>query len=268
MRKLSGLMVLFLFSGISFCFAQVPLVQNMVCSKHFETAKDIYSTFTQGVVHYEAEIMYIYGEVYIAKTMPDSAKHNLPTFRSAYLMPIYSQYKKNQGKIHPDYDGEMYLFLHIKYDPKKTYQKLWDQLSPYNEILTFRRGNEWKEGKLRIIFVGDAPMKVFQQERVGFASAQGTLADIPKNIDAKIMPLIGLDFANDLEWNGMGKMPFDQYLKFKETVLSIHSQGKKIRVYNCPEDENIWEVMLSAGVDMISTSDPERFGKFYAARKN
>jgi hypothetical protein len=268
MKKYIFTLGVLLFAGCIGSFAQVPLIQNMVGSKHFETAKDIYSTFTQGVVHYEAEIMYIYGEVYVAKTMPDSSTHKLPTFRSAYLMPIYSQYKKNQGKVHPDYDGEMFLFLHIKYDPKKTYQKLWEQLSPYNEILTFRRGNEWQEGKLRIIFVGDAPMRVFQQERVGFASAQGTIADIAKNYDNRIMPLIGIDFTNDLNWNGMGKMPFDQFLKFKEVVKSAQDQKKKVRVYNCPEDENIWEVMLTAGVDMISTSDPDHFAKFLASRTN
>lgn len=247
--------------------AQTPLMQNLVCSKSFETAKDIYSTFTQGVVHYEAEIMYIYGEVYVAKTMPDSATHSLPTFRSAYLMPIYSQYKKNQGKVHPEYDDEMYLFLHIKYDPKKTYHKIWEQLSPYNEILTYRKGNVWQEGKLKIIFVGDAPMKMFQQERVGFASAQGTIADIDKEYDNKIMPLIGIDFEKDLDWNGVGKMPFDQFLKFKETIKKVHDQGKKVRVYNCPEDENIWEVMLTSGIDMISASDAERFSKFLSSRQ-
>lgn len=246
--------------------AQTKLMPNLVLTQEFLTDKDIYPTFTQGVVNYEAQIMYIYGEVFVTSQMPDSATHKMPTFRSSYLLPIYSQYKKNQGKIHEGYDEEMYLFLNIKYDPKKTYQKLWEQLSPYHEIITYRQGPEWHNGKIKIVFVGDAPMRIFQQERVCFATAQGTVKDLEKNYDNKVMPLIGVDFKNEIEWNGVGKMPFDQFLKMKDIIKKTHDQGKKIRVYNCPEEENVWEVLLTGGVDFINSPNPERFSKFLASR--
>jgi hypothetical protein len=246
--------------------AQVELMQNLVLNQEFLTDKDIYSTFTQGVLHYEAQIMYIYGEVYVTSQMPDSANHKMPTFRSSYLLPIYSQYKKNLGKVHENFDGEMYLFLNIKFDPKKTYQKLWEQLAPYHEILTYRQGPEWHEGKLKIVFVGNAPMRIFQQERVCFAAAQGTKEDLDKNYDNKVMPLIGIDFKSEIDWNGVGKMPFDVFMKFKEIIRKAHDQEKKVRVYNCPNEENVWDVMLTSGVDFISTPDAVRFSKFLEAR--
>jgi hypothetical protein len=268
MKKYAFLVVLFLSIGIMKGVGQVKLMPNFVCSKQFETAKDIYSTFTQGVVHYQAEIMYIYGEVFVTAHMPDSSSHNLPTIRSAYLMPIYSQYKKNMGKVQENFNDEMYLFLDIKFDPKKTYLKLWEELNPYSEILTYRKGNEWHEGKLKIVFVGNAPMRLFQQERVCFATAQGTVDDLSKNYDNKVMPLIGIDFSKELNWDGVGKMPFDQFIKFKEILKKAHDQGKKVRIVNCPDEENIWEVLLTSGVDMITSADPERFNKFLAARGN
>lgn len=248
-------------------FAQTALMPNLVDSKQFFSDKDIWTTFTQGVVHYESEIMYIYGEVYVADQMPDSANHSLPTFRSAYLMPIYSQFKKNGGKVHSDYDGEMYLFLNVEYDVKKTYQALWDQLKPYHELLTYRIGNEWHQGKVRVVFVGNAPMRVLQQEKICFAASQGNLDDLERNIDNRVMPLIGINFEKDLDWNGVGKMPFDQYMKFKEVVRKSHEQGKKVRVYNCPADDNVWEVLLTGGVDMISTPEVEKFAEFMKNRK-
>jgi len=266
MKKLFFFAVLFLCIGIG-GRAQIQLMPNLVSTQEFLTAKDIWPTFTQGVVHYEAQIMYIYGEVYITSQMPDSASHTKPTFRSTYLLPIYSQYKKNQGKVHENFDEEMYLFLNIKYDPKKTYQKLWEQLSPYHEILTYRVGPQWHEGKLKIVFVGNAPMRTFQQERVCFATAQGGISDLDKNYDNKVMPLIGIDFENDLDWNGVGKMPFDEYKNFKDIVNKAHAQGKKVRAYNLPNDENIWEVMYTSGVDMISSDDPARFQKFLDTKK-
>ena len=262
MNKVLNFTVLILILGICSVNAQVKLMPNFVSTQEFETDKDIWPTFTQGVVHYAAEIMYIYGEVYITSQMPDSANHSKPTFRSSYLLPIYSQYKKNQGKVHPNFDDEMYLFLNIKYDPKKTYNKIWEQLSPYHEMLTYRVGPQWHEGKLKVIFVGNAPMKTFQQERVCFVAAQGTASDLEKNYDNKVMPLIGIDFEKEVDWNGVGKMPFDVYKKFKEVITKAHGQNKKVRVYNLPEEAAIWEVMYTAGVDMISGKNPAEFQSF------
>ncbi|MCF8358786.1 MAG: hypothetical protein K9H26_08520 [Prolixibacteraceae bacterium] len=266
MKKYISLSVLFmLFLGIN-GMSQENIIPNLVLTQEFESEKDIWPTFTQGVVHYQAHIMYIYGEIYVTRHMPDSANHTMPTFSSSYLLPIYSQYKKNRGKIHENYDDEMYLFIDIKFDPKKTYKKLWEQLSPYHEMLTYRRGPQWHEGKLKIVFVGNAPMRTFQQERICFATAQGTIEDLERNFDNKVMPLIGIDFEEDIAWNGVGKMPFDEFMKFKEVIRKSHEQGKKIRVYNCPEDENVWDVMLTSGVDFISAPNPAKFKAFIESR--
>jgi hypothetical protein len=267
MRKYILVSALFLIAGMMKGNAQVQAMPNMVLTQEFFSDKDIYSTFTQGVVNYEAQIMYIYGEVYVTSQMPDSATQVVPTFRSSYLLPIYSQYKKNGGKIHENYDGEMFLFLDIKFDAKKTYLKLWDQLSPYNEILTYRIGPQWHEGKLRIIFVGNAPLKVLQQERISFAGAQGNVNDLAKNYDSKVMPIIGVDFNSDLSWNGVGKMPFDEFMKFKDIIRKAHEQDKKIRVFNCPDDENVWEVLVASGVDLINCSNAINFSKFLSSKK-
>ena len=267
MRKYIILAV-FLFSGVLRGMTQVPIMPNLVLNKEFNSDKDIWTTFTEGVVNYEAQIMYIYGEVYVTSEMPDSANHTQPTFRSSYLLPIYSQYKKNGGKVHENFDGEMYLFLDIKFDAKKTYQKLWEELSPYNELLTYRIGPQWHEGKVRIVFVGNAPLKVLQQERVSFAAAQGTISDLDKNYDSKVMPIIGIDFEKDLAWSGVGKMAFDEFMKLKDIIKKSHDQGKKVRVYNCPEEENIWDVLVTSGIDLINCSDPAKFKKFMAGKNN
>jgi hypothetical protein len=267
MKKYILLAGLFLTIGILKGTSQVPVMPNMVLTQEFFSDKDIWPTFTQGVVHYEAQIMYIYGEVYVTSQMPDSANHTMPTFRSSYLLPIYSQYKKNGGKVHENFDDEMYLFLDIKYDAKKTCQKLWEELSPYNEILTYRIGPQWHEGKLKIVVFGNAPLHVLQQERISFAAIQGTIDDIVKNYDSKLMPVIGINFEKDINWNGVGKMPFDEFMKTKDIIRKAHEQGKKIRVFNCPEEENIWDVMLTTGVDFINTSSAAKFSKFLSTRQ-
>lgn len=267
MNKFFLLIAFIVFHSAYTLSAQNKVMPNFVLTKVFENDKSIWPTFTQGVVHYEAEVMYIYGDVYVTPEMPDSANHTRPTLRSTYLMPIYSQYKKNQGKINQNFDEEMYLFINIKFDPKKTYDKIWEQLSPYHEMLTYRVGPQWHEGKLKVIFVGNAPMRTFQQERVCFVAAQGTIADLDKNYDNKVMPLIGIDFENEIKWNGVGKMPYDEYKAFFDIVQKAHKQEKKVRVYNLPNSEDVWEVMHTADVDMISGEDADAFRKFIETKQ-
>jgi glycerophosphoryl diester phosphodiesterase len=62
-------------------------------------------------------------------------------------------------------------------------------------------------------------------------------------------------------------MPFEEYRSFKDIIVRAHEQGKKVRVYNIPEQENIWDVLYTAGVDMISGSDPVKFHQFLESKK-
>jgi hypothetical protein len=80
------------------------------------------------------------------------------------------------------------------------------------------------------------------------------------------MPVIGINFENDLSWNGVGKMPFDEFMKLKDVIRKAHEQGKKVRVFNCPEEDNIWDLLLTSGIDFINTSNAAKFSKFLSNR--
>lgn len=267
MRKSILLFIaVYFFANIS--LAQTELLPNLVLTKNFKTTKEIYPTFTEGVLAYELDVMYIYGDVYITSTMPDSANHNLPVVRDACFFPMVDIFTKNQGEIYKGYEGEIYLFLRLHYDAKKTYSKLWEYLKGYYKMLTFRHKKEWHQGKVKIILVGDAPINQFQREITSFACAQGTINDIDSKLDNNIMPVIGIDFEEDLRWDGIGNMPFDEFSQLTSWTRTVHESERLVRVYNCPNDEKIWETLLSGGVDMVSTDDLARFKKFMESRAN
>ena len=48
--------LLFLFLGKLNAEAQVALMPNLVLTQEFTSEKDIWPTFTKGVVHYEAQV--------------------------------------------------------------------------------------------------------------------------------------------------------------------------------------------------------------------
>lgn len=265
MKKVLLCAIILMISNI-FLVAQNNFIPNIVCSQKFTEPNDIYSTFTQGIVHYEAPVMYIYGELYGTETMPDSPDHSIPEFRNSYLYPIYSQYKKNNGKVHPEYEDEMYVFIRIQYDAKKTYQKLITQVTPYKEMLTYRVGSQWFDGRVKLVFVGDISNESLKRERMSYASRQGTLEELDSDVDPRIMPVIGIDFEHDIEWDGVSTISFDEFVKIKGWVSKAHASNRKVRLYNCPEDASIWDKMVTAGVDLITTNEVEEF-KYYLSSK-
>ncbi len=45
-------------------------------------------------------------------------------------------------------------------------------------------------------------------------------------------------------------------------IQSTHQQGKKTRLWATPEDEGLWSVLLSIGIDLINTDDLSRLQRF------
>lgn len=203
----------------------------------------------------------IYGELYLTKIMPETADHNLPTLRSGIMMPFYSQFKKHNNVIYPDFDDEMYLFINVTSDFKRTYFKLWDQLNPYKELLTYRDGSEWHKGIIKVVYVGDISEKVIETESVGLITVEGTVEDLEREYSSQFMPVIGINFEEYFQWDGFGNMEFNEFTQLKKLVEKIHSRNQKVRVYNCPEKENVYQVMLTSGIDFVSTANYQMLKK-------
>lgn len=237
--------------------AQSSYFSNLAYAKTIDSDKAIYSTFTDGIVNYVADVRLIYGELYLTRNMPETAEHNLPTLRSGIMMPLYSQFKKHNNSIHSDFSDEIFLFIDVSTDFKRTYFKLWDQLLPYKELLSYREGAEWHKGSVKIVFVGKISEEIIENESVGLITVEGTLADLEANYSSQYMPVIGIDFSSHINWDGFGNMDFNEFTALKAIVKKVHSQNKKVRVYNCPDKENVYEVMLTSGIDFITTSNPE-----------
>ncbi len=236
--------------------AQSNFYSNLAYAKTINSDKAIYSTFTEGIVNYVADVRLIYGELYLTRIMPETAEHHLPTLRSGIMMPLYSEFKKHNNSLHSDYNDEIYLFINASSDFKRTYFKLWDQLLPYKELLSYRDGNEWHKGTVKVVFVGDISEEIIENESIGLITVEGTIDDLENEFSSQYMPVIGIDFSSHFNWDGFGTMDFDEFTELKALVKKAHSQNKRVRVYNCPEKENVYEVMLTSGIDFISTANP------------
>lgn len=242
-------------------------IKPIIASNNFTTKTELWESIGHGIVNYQADVMYIYGKLYVTALMPDSANHKLPTLSDAYLYPLYNQYKKNNGEIVPGLAGDVFLILNFTSQPVQIYKQLAQEMRPLSEMLSFKIDGNEQKGKLRILIKDKAQLDKINSLKPGFLGLAGGLSDVDKNVDSAVMPLIEVDFNELTSWKGTGNIPFDDFTKIKELVAKIHAQSKKISIVNCPAYKPVADFILSAKVDYMNTAEASRVAAFFESAK-
>lgn len=249
-----------------FSFAQ-KVAKPVISSQNFADKTALWESIGNGVFNFQADVMYIYGKLYVTPLMPDSANHKLPTLTDAYLYPLYSQFKKNNGEIVPGYSSDVFLILNFAAQPIQIYKQLAAEMRPFSDMLTYKIDNNEHKGKLRILIKDKAQLDKINAIKPSFLGLVGSLADIDKNIDSFQMPLIEVDFNALTAWKGTGTIPFDDFVKIKELVAKVHAQKKKIVIANCPAYKTVADMIISSQADYMNTAEVGRVSAFFSQSK-
>jgi hypothetical protein len=239
----------------------------IISSHNFTSKSELWESIGNGIINYKADVMYIYGKLYVTDMMPDSINHKLPTLTDAYLYPLYNQFKKNNGQILPGYADEIFLILNFTNQPLQVYKQLAIEMRPFSEMLSYKTDGVEHKGKLKILIANKEYFDLINANKPGFLVLAGKLSDVEKNIDAAKMPLIVADFEEFTKWKGTGNIPFDDFVKIKEIVAKVHAQGKKISITNCPSNKTIADLILTSKVDYLTTPDGAKMAEFFTTAK-
>lgn len=256
--------------GVVF-FIQVSLAQKnikpIISSHNLLGKNELWESVGNGIINFEADVMYIYGRNYVTAAMPDSANHKLPTLADAYLYPLYSQFKKNNGEIIPGFQSDVFLILNFAFQPVQIYKQLATEMRPFQEMLTYKIDGTAHKGKLRILTKDKAALEKINTIKPSFLGLVGDLSDVDKNVDSEKMPLIELNLNELTNWKGTGNIPFEDFVKIKEAAAKIHTQKKKVALSNCPINKTVADLVQTSGVDYIFTSDPVKMSAFFVQTK-
>lgn len=247
-----------------FLFAQKN-IKPIISSDNFANKTELWESLGNGIINFQADVMYIYGKLYVTQLMPDSANHRFPTLNEAYLYPLYSQFKKNNGEISPGYAGDVFLILNFANQPVQIYKQLATEMRPFSDMLTYKIEGNSHQGKLRILIKDKAQLDKINGIKPSFLGLVGNLGDIDKNVDSDKMPLIEIDFAELTNWKGIGNIPFEDFTKIKEVVAKVHAQKKKICIANCPPYKTVADLIRSSMADFINTNEPMKMTGFFNA---
>lgn len=239
----------------------------IISAKNFGTKTELWESIGNGIHNYQADVMYIYGKLFVTPLMPDSASHKLPTLSEAYLYPLYNQFKKNNSEIIPGYPGDVFLVLNFMAQPVQVYKQLATEMRPFSDMLTSEIDGVKHQGKLRILVKDSKQLEKINNIKPSFLGLVGNLSDVDKNVDSGKMPLIEIDFSEVTSWKGIGNIPFEDFMKIKDMVAKVHAQKKKISFANCPSYKTVAEVIQTSKADFINTSEASKMAVFFEQTK-
>ncbi len=218
--------------------------------------KPLLEALSNGFTSIEADVHLVGGELYLGHWLPQMFPAK--TLREYYLEPLHAILTRQDGKIYPAYEGVFYLMIDVKTDSLATYRALREHLLKY----PFFQCNP----HFQVFISGNRAVHHILNDAAQVMAVDGRLPDLQKSMDAAAMPVVSDNFRKHFNWRGKGAMPAGEKQKLKMLASEAHKQGKKLRFWAIPDQPNVWQTLLEAGVDFISTDDLQGVGDFFADR--
>jgi alkaline phosphatase len=199
------------------------------------------------------------GELLVAHNASDLP--TAPTLDEAYLQPILSLFKLNDGKAWRKSDKILYWLIDLKTDANPTLDYLIEKLRPYPEVFD-TLVNPYA---VRVIISGSVPKAERFGDYPSFITFDGSRLDYtPKQLER--ITMISLNLRNYTNWNGREPMLDSDYQKLSEVVKAAHALGKPIRFWGTPDGERAWSTFHSLGIDVINTDTPAACAAYFLVK--
>lgn len=241
----------------------VPLIQAHSHNDYLR-ARPLLDALDHGFCSVEADIHLVDGQLLVAhdrdKTRPDR------TLQSLYLDPLRERVKRNGGRVYRD-GAEVTLLIDLKQDWQVLYPSLRAVLTNYADILTSFRNGRKETNAVLVIVSGNRSREIFAGETVRYAALDGGLADLDSDLPANLVAWISAQWGRTFKWRGVNAIPKEELARLKQIVAKAHQQGRRVRFWGAPDQQNFWAMMRDVGVDLINTDDLPGLQEFLCASK-
>ena len=188
------------------------------------------------------------------------------TLQSLYLDPLMAYIHENDGWVYPNH--ELILLIDIKSSPEPTYRALRKALIEYADIVTRYTSDAIRKGAVSVIISGNYPREVMQNEPTRYATFDGRIQDLNREIPSNSMILISDNWEEHFVWRGKGKMSKEDRRKLMQLIDRAHSRDYRIRFWNLPTKnpsrrEAVWAELLESGVDLLNVDDLKAYREFF-----
>lgn len=212
--------------------------------------------YSLGFGSIEVDLFLKDGELYVAHDDHEITAEN--TFDRLYLQPILKAFEHSEdGYLYPQ-NGQLQLLIDPKSNGKSVLKVLTEKIKPYRHL--FDSKNNPKAVKLLISGSRPAPEQFHLYDEVFFFD--GELNTVYTAAQLERIGLFSAPFKQFSEWNGLGRLTYQDSIKISNVVDSVHRIGKKIRFWAAPDTKTTWYEWVKMGIDYINTDQPEAAAAF------
>ncbi len=248
---------------------QLPAAPGPLIHAHshndYEHPRPLLDALDHGFCGVEADIYLVNGQLLVAHDR-DKVKAER-TLQALYLDPLRQRVKQNGGRVFAN-GPEFSLLIDLKSDWKTIYPILRTVLANYADILTTFRDGAKQTNAVTVIISGSRALEMFNGETIRYAGYDGLLTDLDSTMPATLIPWVSADWKKPFTWRGQGTMPEAEQRKLGEIVAKAHAQGRRVRFWGAPDNENFWRTMRAANVDLINTDNLAGLEKFLRGEKD
>lgn len=191
-------------------------------------------------------------ELLVARNATDAAQHR--TLEELYIKPLADNIKNNNGCVYSDTSRKLILMLDVKTEAVPALNKLIDILMKYPMLTGCP--------SLTIMITGSKPNSATYAAYPSYIWFDGLLSDnYSKEVLARIAVMAD-NIINYTKWKGKGDLSANEWEALKKSVAKGHALGKKVRLWNAPDNMEGWSKLMALGVDYLNTDSIKALSEF------
>lgn len=195
----------------------------------------------------EADIWAVNGELIVAHNASDIKPEK--TLDILYIQPIVKLFRQNNGKPWKDQNSSFQLLIDLKTGVEPTLSLLIEKLAKYPDVFD----PAINKYAIHIVITGNRPEPEDFGKYSQFIFFDGLLKTRYTDEQLLRVPLYSENIKQFSLWSGEGEIAEKERTRLTQIVDSVHSISKKIRFWNCPDNEKAWSTYMRIGIDYLNT---------------
>lgn len=225
--------------------------------------RPLWDALQAGFSSVEADVFLVDGELLIAHSANEIKAER--TLQALYLDPLRQRIAEQGGQVQATDASKpqpFWLLIDIKSEALATYRQLHAVLAEYADILSSVEGDKVSPRAIQVVISGNRPQEFIATQSKRYCGIDGRLSDLNSTYPAHLMPMISDNWGLNFSWRGSGPMPPTEQKRLHTIVSQAHAQGRVVRFWATPEKEELWQVLVESGVDLINTDQLQQLSEF------
>jgi len=251
-------------SDSAFAYTATPIPHGFAHNDYIHK-HPLYDALGNGFTNIEADIFLKNGKLVVAHIFPYFKGHR--TLETLYLEPLAQRIAKNNGHVYAGYNSQMILMIDIKTNGDETYQVLKQLLEKYRRMLTHYENGKVVYGAVTIVLSGHKPYGLIENAPSRLAFIDEDLRKIRgDSVNHNVFAMASCKYSQLLKWDGKDTLSNSERQKLLTYVAMAHKIGAKVRLWAAPEKKEVWDELLSCGVDLINTDQLVKLRDYFASQ--